>query len=50
MLVGDRDPMDYDLPHDAQPIDVDMDGTPDFMPVEGEPGTYTIGDTTTTLN
>ena len=27
-----------------QPIDVDMDGTPEFTPVEGMPGTFTYGD------
>jgi len=39
-------PDDVDLPNYGQDIDVDMDGTPEFLAVDGQPGTYTInGDT-----
>jgi hypothetical protein len=35
----------YPGPSDAgatDPIDVDMDGTPDFIPVDGSPGSFTF--------
>jgi len=31
-----------DDPNATEPIDVDMDGTPEFIPVDGEPGTFTF--------
>jgi hypothetical protein len=37
-------------PGAGDPIDVDRDGIPDFIPVDGSPGTYTIGDTEVTFH
>jgi len=34
-----------DDPGADQPIDVDMDGEPEFLPVPGEPGTFMFGET-----
>ncbi|NOZ00562.1 MAG: hypothetical protein GXP54_01560 [Deltaproteobacteria bacterium] len=43
-------PNDFDLPNYGKDIDVDMDGTPEFIADPNNPGTYTIGGKTVTFN
>ncbi len=37
-------------PGATEPIDVDMDGIPEFLPVPGQPGTFTYGETEVTFH
>ena len=41
---------DPDDPGASESIDVDMDGTPEFIPVDGNPGTFTFDGTEVTFH
>jgi len=43
-------PKDFDLPNYGQDIDVDMDGTPEFIADPANPGSYTIDGKAVTFN